>query len=172
MTDHDPNGPPACPDAIALAAHLDGRDGDAAGRDMEAHLARCPACREAVDELRTILAESPDALAFVPAATLEAARALVPARTPARAPSRRRWVPAWAAARAGLAAAASVVVCIVGYRTGFAAQTPPAAEVEVVAEMSFGMISSSDASDDAYELLMLGLEPLDAGGTPDAEVAP
>ena len=48
-----------CPDELSLAAWLDGQAPPGQAEQIEAHLAGCPACLEAVIELRATLAAGP-----------------------------------------------------------------------------------------------------------------
>jgi anti-sigma factor RsiW len=50
----DPPKGVGCPDAVALAAFLDGTTGEAERARVEAHLARCASCLASVEEARTI----------------------------------------------------------------------------------------------------------------------
>jgi len=97
-----------CPDANSLAAFLEGAASKRAGVEIEKHLADCPACRESLKELRSLLDLEPSA---VPHRVRERAKELVPesARREAfRQLSGIYWrrAAAWAAAAACVVAAA------------------------------------------------------------------
>jgi hypothetical protein len=75
---------------------------------LQAHLARCPDCVQALEELGRTLALLKDLPEVEPPPWLEA-RILARARTPAP-PVRSRWT-----GRPGLAAAAGLMLCLTGY---------------------------------------------------------
>ncbi len=115
-------GPGECPDAMLLAAWLDGRCDSSESERVEAHLAVCEACLAAVVELRTPLDEAatPVSLRMV-----ERAAGLVP-----------RWR---AATLLRLTAAAAVVVaaCGAGFLAGdSAARKRWQAETTLAAELT------------------------------------
>ena len=126
----------------------------AAGREtFEAHLVDCPACLLAVREVSAILAETVEEP--VPPGLIERARTLVPAE-PLGRPSRWRISEWLAAGRWGAATAASIAICLVGYRAGtisFVAEG--AAGDQLAADMSFGVF---DARDDDADLDLLLLD--------------
>lgn len=126
-----PDGQQPCPDALELAAFLDDRLSDEARGALEAHLAECPACREAVSDVRAFPADPDDA----PPEVVRAARALVGERLVLRR------VGGW-----GLAAAASIGVCFIGFRIGVGTVAAPreGPEHTLVAEMTFGVFGSID----------------------------
>ena len=129
----------ACPPAIELAAWIDGR---AAGpeRDMvEAHLAQCAECREAVGGIRLAREGVADSLAGAPERVKEAARMLVGASLEPR--EGRLHLAGWQTiGRWGMAAAASVAICVAGYRAGGSWPAAAGADEVVLVEMSFGLL--------------------------------
>ncbi len=129
----------ACPPAIELAAWIDGR---AAGpeRDMvEAHLAQCAECREAVGGIRLAREGVAGSLAGAPERVKEAARMLVGASLEPR--ERRLHLAGWQTiGRWGMAAAASVAICVAGYRAGGSWPAAAGADEVVLVEMSFGLL--------------------------------
>lgn len=59
MSDTPDNAPSGgCPDAVTLAAYLDGMLTGPELARLDAHIAQCPQCASDVAELRTILAAS------------------------------------------------------------------------------------------------------------------
>ncbi len=106
-----------CPD---LASWLDGRASEAESERVESHLAGCAVCRAAVELTRAMDAEA--TLPAAPPQVVEAARVLVAAAAISQAPTGSMRIVDWMAVRrvAGwsLAAAASLAVCLVGYRIG------------------------------------------------------
>ncbi len=134
-----PARPAACPPALELAAWVDGR---AAGPDLDAvetHLAECGVCRELVRLARAEVAGGLGA----PASVVAAAKTLV-APTPARPALRiTDWlqVGGW-----GMAAAASIAICVVGYQVGSGRPMldTVATEEILLNEMSFGLLDGPD----------------------------
>lgn len=144
------------PEIIEYAAYLEGRATDSERERVEAWLA---AQAGSADELRTsraLVEEVRSSTVFVPPHALEAAKALVdspeqvaPEVEILRRPMRfTRW---------GLSAAASIAVCLGGYQFGFVTNTTSSGPtVDVLDEMSFGLMSSSGESlpDDLLWLAM------------------
>jgi len=112
-----PGGIAPCPDATDLAAYADGGASRRKVREMEEHLAACPACLDAVRDLRSLLmAEFQD----IPADLTERAKGLVREPAPARGLS-WIWLPALTLRSAPVwatAAALVLAVCAAGYRMG------------------------------------------------------
>jgi anti-sigma factor RsiW len=153
----------ACPTDLELAGYLDGRLGDAGQSRVEAHLADCPACLEAVLEARALL--EADAAGFIaPAEAVRRAQSLVPGSSqeqdvyraavrPWLAPSWTLWGQRTAAAVAGLA------LCLVGFRVG---SMPSGAALQAeheqlfLSEASFGLYGVNEGVDE--NLLPLELE--------------
>lgn len=105
--------PPACPDANALAAFLDGRLPGQEREALEAHLADCEACLEACLEVRGL---ATDAVEPVSEPLLRRIRDLVAdAKAPKTGPA-VRW--RLLAPETLAAAAALVVACILGFAAG------------------------------------------------------
>ncbi len=121
-----------CPDALELAGYVDGRLEEDARETVEAHLAECEQCLQAVADTRTL------AVVAAPATMIERGRALV---GPAEASQRGLRV----LARIGravawpMAAAASVAVCVAGYRVGAGVAAAVRPGDPVLAEMTFGV---------------------------------
>ena len=138
-----PARPGPCPPALELAAWVDGR---AAGPDLDAvetHLAECGICREAVAGLRQARADVAGRLIGVPDNVVAAAKTLIetgPARTALRITD---WlqVGGW-----GMAAAASIAICVVGYQVGSGRPMldTVATEEILLSEMSFGLLDGPD----------------------------
>lgn len=122
-----------CPGSLELAAYIDGRLEAAPSEAVEAHLAACQSCLDAVGEARSLSFEP------APPAVVERARALVGLAGPRLGGLARvgRAV-AWP-----MAAAASIAVCVVGYRVGAgAAAVGGQAGDAALAEMTFGVFES------------------------------
>ena len=150
----------ACPSAGDLAAYLDGRLGKDERDAMESHLAACRTCLAAAREVRSLLDAQGETLIAPPQSVIDAARALVAAPSrPATVPAQRGfrladWRPA---ARWGLTAAASIAICFVGYHVGesvFAVRG--AAEDQLIAEISFGVLDPQSEREIDAELFAFG----------------
>lgn len=100
-----------CPDPMTIAAHLDGRTTPGERERLEHHLASCPACLEALIELRAAAGDEP---APLPGAMRERALSLVPAQ--ARAP----WL-AWLRLLPRLVYEPSLLLSAAGYGTAVVA---------------------------------------------------
>lgn len=133
---------PACLDAMSLAAWVDGLAPPADRDRVEAHLAECPSCLAAVRDLRVLLAASDAATVSID--VVERARSLV---TPGRRLIDRRSGGRW-----GLAAAASLAACTLGYNAGLMSTDAGAADLAVA--MSFGVVASDDLNDAGLALLV------------------
>ncbi len=138
-----PARPAACPPALELAAWLDGRTTPTDVEAVETHLAECGVCREAVAGFRQARADVADRLIGVPANVIAAAKTLIdtaPART---GPRITDWlqVGGW-----GIAAAASIAICVVGYQVGSGRPMLDAAAIDeiLLSEMSFGLLDGPD----------------------------
>ena len=113
----------SCPDAIELAAYLDGNASEGPTHDLEDHLSTCPACLDALGELRVLMGGTPGA---APLGVIDRAKGLIAEQ--ARPVRRARWRFPWperlAFPRLGysfrLAAAgvAVAVVCVTGVHLG------------------------------------------------------
>jgi len=156
-------GADACPTDLELAAHVDGRDQPDERRRIESHVAACPACLAAVDEVRGLLAD--ETAVLVPGAVIEAARALVPAAIGATAGPRSgtRDESGWrlrmgvrVGVRWGAAVAASVVVAVGGFHAGSRVTEADQSLADVIAsELSFGLEAETGGSDLEFALLSL-----------------
>jgi len=152
-------GTDACPTDLELAAHVDGRDQPDERRRIESHVAACPACLAAVDEVRGLLAD--ETAVLVPGAVIEAARALVPAAIGATAGPRSgtRGESGWrlrVGLRCGAAVAASVVVAVGGFHAGSRVTEADQSLADVIAsELSFGLEAETGGSDLEFALLSL-----------------
>ena len=135
----NPGARAACLPPMGLAAWIDGR---ATGpeRDMiEAHLAQCAECREAVGGIRLARKAVAGSLVGAPERVKEAARMLVGASPDSR--ERRLHLAGWQTiGRWGVAAAASVAICVAGYRAGGSWPAAAGADEVVLVEMSFGLL--------------------------------
>ena len=135
----------ACPDQLELASYLDGQLSGPQFELFEAHLADCRECRQAVADARLIAVEAADSTSAVPQRVIRSAQALV--REPVQPSTSRNW----RMARWPVAAAASIAICVWGYRAGMASTAPTDILPErLAAEMSFGVFDSSD--DDSGEI--------------------
>ncbi|MHC5022688.1 MAG: anti-sigma factor family protein [Planctomycetota bacterium] len=134
-----------CPDALTLASYLDGRAGPAERQSVESHLAACPECLLAVREARSIAGADPSSIE-VPPGVLAAARALVDhdAASAGDAMRRRLVFPDWrAAARWSVAAAAMLIICLLGYQAGLSSLPESERTVPVATEdLSFGVFNA------------------------------
>ena len=137
----NPAAPTACPPAIELAVWIDGRAAGPARDAIEGHLARCAECREAVGGIRLARQAVAGSLPRAPDRVMEAAGALV--GSPRYEPRQRRLrLAGWQAiGRWGMAAAASVAICVVAYRTGWGWLAAAGADEVVLGEMSFGLLA-------------------------------
>ncbi len=132
-----------CPPALELAAWVDGRAVGSDAETVETHLARCGDCRQAVAAIRQARPDAAGRLVVAPARVVAAAKMLVgtaPARTGLRIAD---WlqVGGW-----GMAAAASIAICVVGYQVGSGRPTPDTAAADdvLLSEMSFGLFDGPD----------------------------
>ena len=114
-----------CPDELELAAYVDGLASEAERTSLEAHLARCPLCLEAVVEARR---SAGDTVREAAPLVVARAQALVAAR------QQRTWRAAagWAAA-----AAASIALGFAGLRAGAAMRDHTHAEARAASEVAF-----------------------------------
>lgn len=147
----------ACPGQLKLASYLDGRLSAAEVESIEAHLAACRECREAAADARLIVAAAAQSRPAAPERVIESAQALVsamPVHRPARAKSRSSLGLKWRMARWPAAAAASVAICVFGYRTGTASTASTDVRLDQLAtEMSFGVFDPPDADAGEIELI-------------------
>ena len=142
-----------CPGQLELASYLDSRLSAAEIELVEAHLAACRECREAVADARLIVAKP----ARAPERVIESAQALVsgvPVQGPARAKSQLSLGLKWRTARWPVAAAASVAICVFGYRTGMASTDSTDLRLDRLAtDMSFGVFDPPDEEAGEIELI-------------------
>ncbi|MEE9130161.1 MAG: zf-HC2 domain-containing protein [Phycisphaerales bacterium] len=147
----------ACPGQLELASYLDGRLSAAEVESIEAHLAACPECREAAADARLIVAAAARLRPGAPERVIESAQALVsamPVHRPARAQGRPSLGLKWRMARWLAAAAASVAICVFGYRTGTASTASTDLRLDQLAmEMSFGVFDPPDEDVGEIELI-------------------
>ena len=137
----------ACPDQLELASYLDGQLSDPQIESFEAHLADCRECRQAVADARLIAAQAAVSTSAAPQRVIESAQALVRQRVQ---PSARL---NWRITRWSVAVAASIAICVWGYRAGMAYTASTDILPERLAwEMSFGVFDSSDDDSDEIEL--------------------
>lgn len=116
----DVSGLSACGDGpcvMELAAYVDGRASPERCAAIEAHLAVCAICREALDDTEHQRLEATGPFTFVPSPVLARAMALVPA--PVRAARSRFTI---LSARAA-ALAAALGICTVGHLVGASMQS-------------------------------------------------
>lgn len=147
----------ACPGHLELASYLDGRLSAAEVESIEAHLAVCRECREAAGDARMIVAAAARSRTGAPERVIESAQALVsavPVDRPARAQRRPSSGLKWRMARWPVAAAASVAICVFGYRTGMASTVSTDLRLDQLAtEMSFGVFDPPDEDAGEIELI-------------------
>jgi anti-sigma factor RsiW len=130
-----PAGP--CPEAMLLAAYVDGAASADEVRQVEGHLAACPRCLAAVAEVRDLLAAGP---MLTPDRVAARAKALAPAAARAARGSRWRDAARWAAAAAAIA-----VVGYAGFSAGNATcRSRSDQSAALVSEASFGLADASD----------------------------
>ncbi len=132
-----------CPELLELAAYLDGRAEPAEGERIEAHLAACSRCLDALLDSRAAAAEpQPE----VGTRLLDRVRALVPGAL-------RRPVPRWRAAAGWAAGAAAVAAMVVaGLRAGAAVRRAELQTGErVVTEVTFGLAKDAAPPDNLLD---------------------
>ncbi len=133
-----------CLGQLELASYLDGRRSAAEVESIETHLAVCRECREAVADARLIIA----AAARAPERVIESAQALVSAQSQPSLGLK------WRTARWPLAAAASVAICVFGYRAGMASTASTDLRLDRLAtQMSFGVFDPPDQDAGEIELI-------------------
>ena len=133
----------ACPPALELAAWVDGRATGPDAQAVEAHLVQCGVCREAVSGVRQDRADVAGRLIVAPLNIVAAAKTLVATAPPSSGLRIADWlqVGGW-----GMAAAASIAICVVGYQVGSGRPMLDAATTDAIllSEMSFGLLDVSD----------------------------
>jgi len=145
----------ACIDPADLAAYVDARVDASEADRIEAHLACCRQCLDAVAETRRLLTGPP---MYVPAEVIKRAKALVPAAVPTGAASSRRRLRLPVAAQWAAAAVAALAVGYGGFRAGRATGGPRRGPAEIVAaEASFGL-NESPSPETVYEDLFASSE--------------
>jgi anti-sigma factor RsiW len=146
------------PTLLDLAAYIDGAATESQRQSIQAHLAACAACREAVHDAQEARLQGSGSLTFVPQHVLDAAMNLVPSpqHEPVSARHRRIWP---AASIRFAAAAAAVAVCVVGHAVGGMLTMSQDPSESLDAAASFGLVDSdsSDAEPTETELLALAL---------------
>jgi anti-sigma factor RsiW len=142
---------------LELASYLDGRLSAAEIESIEAHLAACRECREAAADARLIVAAAARSRPGAPERVIESAEALVsaaPVHRPARTKSQPSLGLKWRTARWPAAVAASVAICVFGYRTGTAWTASTDLRLDRLAtEMSFGVFDPPDEDAGEIELI-------------------
>lgn len=142
-----PAGIGVCPSDMTVASYVDGRlTGDEIA-SMEAHLACCPACLEAVLSVRslTLAQRGGSAWSMAEARAVAAAQSLVPGAEGVSfgsSAARHRRLGGWRMVRGGLAAAAMIAVSVLGYHLGHGLPGIPGrvSSGMVVSEASFGLL--------------------------------
>ncbi len=138
----------ACPDQLALASYLDGQLSNPEFESLEAHLADCRECRQAVADARLIAAEAARWTSAAPQRVIKSAQALV--RQQVRPSASLNW----RVARWPVAAAASIAICVWGYRAGMASTASTDILPDTLAaEMTFGVFDPSEEDSDEIELI-------------------
>ncbi|MHC4446937.1 MAG: anti-sigma factor family protein [Planctomycetota bacterium] len=149
-----PDSPTACPSPLELAAFIDGRASEAQRQALESHLADCPACLEAVAEIRSVQTEAGDSSVLVPATLLESAKGLVTERKRTRRSlvlADWRLIGRWSAA-----AAASIVMGLAGYHAGVKTlMIRQDWTGQHTSEMSFGVLGPGEQGEPEFELFAL-----------------
>lgn len=147
---------PVCPSPEDLAAMIDAPPTGDERAAIERHLAACSTCRETIADVRGLIAAQAAAPITAPPDVIARARALVdPITGPVAAPAPTRprldgmrLIPSWllpprldlaAIGRWGLSAAASVVVCLLGYQSGSRSSAVTTPETDLVTEFTFGV---------------------------------
>ena len=136
-----PQRPSPCPPILELAAWIDSR---ATGSDAEAaemHLAECAGCRELVRPAHAEVAGRIGA----PAGVVEAARMLVATGSAPVETGRGMRLADWLQFGGwGMAAAASIAICVVGYQVGSGRPMLDTAATDeiMLSEMSFGLLDA------------------------------
>ena len=152
--------PGPCPDAVELAAYIDGRASPRQVEHIEEHLLACPDCLQAVREARELT--SAEVTTFVPPEVIAAAKAALasPAERAGQRPGKYlRAALVWRIGRWAAAAAAALIISYGGFRIGQGTYRQHAAvEAALVAELSFG------EDDSATEGLLDDELVLPAGG--------
>ena len=138
----------ACPGQLELASYLDGRLSAAEVESIEAHLAVCRECREAAADARLIVGATARSRPEAPERVIESAQALVSAQSQPSLGLK------WRTARWPLAAAASVAICVFGYRAGMASTASTDLRLDQLAtQMSFGVFDPPDEDAGEIELI-------------------
>lgn len=138
----------ACPDQLELTSYLDGQLSVRQVESIEAHLADCRECRQAVADARLIAVEAGVSTSAVPQRVIRSAQALAPQ------PVQLSTSLGWRMARWPIAVAASIAICVWGYRAGMAyTDSSDILPDRLVAEMSFGVFDRSDDDSDEIELI-------------------
>ncbi len=123
----------ACPGQLGLASYLDGRLSADEIAKTEAHFAECGACRETVADARLIAAAM---------------------REQANTHGRPSLIHRWRLVRWPVAAAASIAICVVGYRAGVAyAGTTDSLPDQLASQMTFGVFDLSGEDSGELELI-------------------
>ena len=147
----------ACPPLLELASYLDGRLAADARMRVEAHLARCDDCLEAICETRTLMSVpgTPDVRALI----VERARSLRSGDPPVIETTPWRIGPWLAVGQWGVAAAAAIALCLFSYRAGTASAGNEAeASDEFVNAVSFGAFDLDDELSLELEAALLNRE--------------
>ena len=138
----------ACTDPLELASYLDGQLSGPKVESFEAHMADCRECRHAVADARSIAAEAAVSTSAVPQRVIRSAQALV--RQPVQPSTSLKW----RLTRWPLAAAASIAICVWGYRAGMAyTDSKDILPDRLAAEMTFGVFDPSEDDSDEIELM-------------------
>ena len=146
----------ACPDPMALAAFADRTLPEAERPALEEHLVECGECLSAAIEAARLAECSGGVMMPVPSRVLDAVKALVPEARPEEVIPASRWrVHSWASRVGwGVAAAAMLGVCVIGYQIGAASALPGRVEPDMASEMTFGLFDGTLTEDLALELMM------------------
>ena len=151
------------PDEIDLAAWLDGTAPDEIAARVEAWLASGQTDLTGIDilALRDVLAESAESKPSLDEATVRIerrARLLDPAKdSPSTSAERTGVIAVFSFARRGLAAAAAIAICVIGWQAGqsWAGSAREAIDSATLAsEMTFGLLDADDSQSEfmAFEL--------------------
>lgn len=141
---------PDGPSPLTLAAYADGRLDPAECEALEAHLAECGRCLDAVRDAARMRAGDATPTTLPGPAVVAAAQQLVAGdQNDGTQPAVSAWRPTWQfTGRWAAAAVAAMVIGVLGWRFGSDAAPVPEIESEeaIVAAMSFGVFADTQAT--------------------------
>jgi anti-sigma factor RsiW len=152
--DTGPHEMSGCPSPVDLAAFIDGRAAPEQAARLNDHLAMCASCALALSDVRLLAPEQGQTMTFVPPRVIDAARGLVSDSRAEVITARRLALRLRLGAGWGLAAAASLAICLTGYQLGQASIAQPQIDdAAVLTAMSFGIFDAEEDSSDGLSLL-------------------